>query len=599
MKKILSLFVAIAVFGCQENIDKDFSSALGTEVPIVDGSILLDGFIASGSYSDYQDEALRSNRSACSTITTSFYQTFARFRLADISCGTPSNETPFDSGFMYVSRPSLRYKVDPEEKIELQDGPEISGEEANYSRLTTAFTSFSAACFDKLRELSQQLGNALVVADCGKPVIKKRTSASLGAEEEKPNLTVTSKIRLYVRQDQDPARPTETIAITPLSSIALTDAINSMTPFNVGKILFTVGFAGSISKIDLQKGKVIWEKNLTNPSPDSVKQTTALMAVSASSNGKFVAVGANYGYLAVLDAVTGHKHSVLKCRADMFAPKHFVALNFDQAGRSLFTVAQLTQYPDTTTSYNRMIFPEDQSSETLPNVISRWNLETNKVDWETKVTTGHVLAVGFNPDEKFVYVVSTTAVLLFDAKTGQKNQEFLLSSYEGPLQGSFISGATFSADMRLLAIASFSGVLIIDTQNGKLFKRLRASLNSELGNPVFSPDQKKIFANDAYGGMFKWNVLDGSLMASGRNKNLAISYNASYNMPLQSRTDGSILLQGATDFSGNTMTIPSAQPNTGLKNICLAGEDADLSPLTVAPLGKLILWKTVVGGSNE
>lgn len=169
-------------------------------------------------------------------------------------------------------------------------------------------------------------------------------------------------------------------------------------------------------------------------------------------------------------------------------------------------------------------------------------------------------------------------------------QNFALSHFEAPFGGSFISGASFSPDLRLLALSGFSGVMLIDTQSHKLVRRLRAPLENELGKPEVSAERQLVRAFDAYGRIYEWDLRSGRLIGQGR-ANYALNANGPAQMPILSQSGGRFLLQTQSDFSsGSSVSLERLQPAIGVEKLCLAGEGNDLPDLTIRRSAKLMVW---------
>lgn len=564
-------------------------------VPIVDGKIRLQGFIAGGGYSTNLNEAITSAGSACDQVTTLVFQTFDRYRIKKSDamhdgCGQPKNENPFrDSGFLYVYRPEFLYTVDPGDVIVERPGVELKGDVApNYS-LWSAFQSFNKVCFREIESLKSKMGVAFIGATCGDVKILKTMVYSPDHHAEVPNFQLTSKLRTFIRKGaaSQPPQTTKLKATNLVSLPEVAQAISSVNP-NSTEILIST-FAGTVTKVDLRNGVKLWEKNLTNPSITSVRETTALNAISVSSDGKWVAVGGDYGYLALLNAATGAKIKLLSCDPQMFLPFHFQAVSFDKDQRSLVSAAAMGPYPPPGNGYNQMSFPRsEQRTQTVK--ITNWDTQTYSAKWTKDLQSGDVLQVGFSQSQNFVIVAASNKVMLLSASDGKLVREFKLSDYEGPLEGSFISGASFSDDLRLLAISSFSGVTVINSESSQAVQKLRATLKFELGRPEFISSSNQVRAYDAWGNVFWWDILSGKLLKTAIAPGLTINYNGPATMPILSLSQGRFLVQTQSSLGGNALNVPRLQPSSINQNICLAGEAADLPSLQIRTAARLIVW---------
>jgi WD40 repeat protein len=577
----------------------------GRPVPVTAGTIELDGFIAGGDFSENQPTAIDSAISSCSEVISLAYNTFDRFRFnsgtgldSARNCRTPSNESPFGSGYLYVYRPKFQYSVDPEDTVLEVDGPETSGEEAPQYELFEAYTSFTKDCLNKIEKLRTELGTAMIAATCGHAKSSVRLSYSEDHRMDLPNLTISSKIMIYIRKDAK-TRSTDfrPLELAQNRSIMLSDSINGMAQgLSDRSAIVTVHFAGAATKIDLETGHVLWVKNLTNPSPDSVRETTSLNSIAVSDNGRLLAVGGDNGYLVLLDGETGAKTKILDCDPRMFAPSHYTALKIDRSTRTLFSVALQSNNPPPSTGYNRMSFPRRDHELNERHKISRWDLSTGQSMWSVERVSGPNIAIGLNADEKMVYVVNTDRVAILNAVTGSEIREFKLEDYEGSLKGSELTGATFSDDMRLLAVSSFSGVIVIDTESGRMIHRLRAPLTNELGNPGFSGDGKRLRAFTAFGAVYDWNILSGELVGEGNNEGLILTTNGPHNMPIMTYADKTFLLQAGTSFRGGIgIHLPRTVAIDPMASICKAGLENELPPLTIRSLGLLNVWSIALG----
>lgn len=593
--RIIAVFAVVVVTSCHGPQKRPSSLLSENEVlvPITDAKIRLRGFIAGGSYSENQNEAIKGANSACSKVFTLLYHTLDHYRMNDTDpnkCGKPFNENPFeDNGFLYVYRPEALYTIDPGDVIVEQNGPNIVGDIAPYHSLWQAFESFNEKCFKQIESLKEEFGSAMIAATCGDGKILKTMTYSPDHHAELPNLQVMSQMKIFKRKGYLPQRP-DIIALQENRLFSLPDlaqAIASVGPNSTEAIIST--FAGSVTKVDLKNGKKLWEKNLTNPSVTSVRETTGLNTVAVSQDQKWVAVGGDYGYLALLNGHTGTKIKVLSCDPQMFQPLHYQAVSFSIDQRSLLAVSVLGEYPPSHSGYNHMKFPD--SHQTMKAIkITLWNTENFSPRWTKEIRAGNILEVGFDHSQNFVIVVASDKVILLSEKNGDLVREFPLAFYEGDLAGSYISGAIFSEDMRLLAISSFSGVTVIESQSSKILQKLRAPLKFELGRPEFISSRNQVRAYDAYGNVFLWDLSTGNLRQMATASGLSTNYNGPATMPLLSLAQGQFLVQTQSMFPGLASYTPRAQPASGHSNICREGPDADLPALELRSSASLVVW---------
>ncbi len=595
---VLGFLTAIDLAACR-GVQKGPSDLLDDKeviVPITDGKIRLQGFIAGGGPSYDQSEAISAAASACSQLRTLVYQAFDQYRVKKSDamhdgCGQPANEKPFgDSAFLYVYRPEFSYEVDPGDIVVERLGPKIKGEVGPNHSLWSAFDSFNRVCFKEIEALKTQLGVALLAATCGDAEIIKSKIYSPDHHGNVPNFQLKSRIRLFVRKGaQPPAAQTVTLKSSTLVSLPdVAQAISSVGPNSTEVVISTA--AGSVTKVDLRSGRKLWEKNLTNLSLTSVRDSTALNALSVSSDGKWIAVGGDYGYLALLNGATGSKIKLLSCHSQMFLPLHFQALAFANDQRSLVTAASLDSFPPPGTTYNKIRFPAEQRLRAVK--ITNWDTQSYSARWSRELKAGNILQVGFSHSQNFVIIATSNKVILLSATDGTLVREFSLSAYEGNLTGSFISGASFSDDMRLLAISSFSGVTIIDSESSRTVQKLRATLKFELGRPEFISSSNQVRAYDAWGNVFQWDAVSGKLLQVANAPGLTINYNGPASMPILSLSQGKFLVQTQSELLGSAINIPRAQPSASNNTICLAGDAGDLPPLQLRPIAKLVVWST-------
>ncbi len=585
------------------HIDSTLYDVNERKIPIVDGVIELDGFIAGGHFSERQAEAIQSADRSCDHVFTNAFNHFDRFRVVRKKssanydgCGLPVNETPFGMGYLYVFRPKIFVRVDPDDDVVEVDGADISGIEAPQHRLDDAFTSFNDTCFSEITKLKAKLGSKIIAAACGTAKSSIRMSYSPEHRMDLPNLTIRSKMKVYLRKNE-PGKSLafSTLPLMPRFSIELTDTIQAMAQAGPDQpVLFAVNFAGSISKIDIKTKRIIWEKNLTNPQPSSVRETTPLNTVAVSRDGLIVVAGGDNGYLALLDSQSGQKIRLFSCDARMFENYHYVGLHIDQSNRSVYSVARLSGNAHTSSGYNRMKFPHGPT-EIARYRVTRWNLETGRAFWNVDLEAGAVISVGVTRDESLGYIIASDRVVLLKPVSGEVFKEFSLSHYEAPFDGAIISGASFSQDMRLLAVSAFSGIILIDTQSGKMLRRFRAGLIAELGNPEISIPNQRLRAFDAQGHLYEWDLLSGQLVGEGFNQGFSLSYNGPPNMPILSILNGQYIIKGDIQMGpvgGVAIHIPRLQPVRANERLCMAGADSDLPSLTIRKAGRIAVWAT-------
>ncbi len=68
MMSFLCVFSCLACSERPEHSPSNLSETIGTPVPIKDGVLELDGFIAGGDFSEHQSEAINSTIAACDTL---------------------------------------------------------------------------------------------------------------------------------------------------------------------------------------------------------------------------------------------------------------------------------------------------------------------------------------------------------------------------------------------------------------------------------------------------------------------------------------------------------------------------------------------------
>jgi hypothetical protein len=295
-----------------------------------------------------------------------------------------------------------------------------------------------------------------------------------------------------------------------------------------------------------------------------------------------VKISASVRDLALLDSQSGQKIRLFSCDPRMSANYHYVGLHIDQTNRSVYSVGRLSDNAHTSTGYNRMRFPQGKV-EIARHRVTRWNLESGRALWSVDLDVGGVLSAEVNRDESLGYIVASDRVVLLKPATGEVFKEFSLSHYEAPFDGAIISGASFSHDMRLLAISAFSGIVLIDTQSGKRLRRFRAGLSAELGNPEISIPNQRLRAFDAQGHVYEWDLLSGQLVGDGFERGFSLSYNGPPNMPILSILNGQYIIKGDIQMSpgGAAAHIPGLQPVAANERICKAGVDSELPPLTI------------------
>jgi hypothetical protein len=274
----------------------------------------------------------------------------------------------------------------------------------------------------------------------------------------------------------------------------------------------------------------------------------------------------------------------------MFAPLHFQALAFSRDQRILLSAAVQSSYPPSGKNYNDMVFGQPLKTHSV--AVTSWEAQTGTVNWSTEIKSSDILEIGFSHSQDFVLVAAQDRVVVLSAIDGSIIHEYPLSHYEGNLEHSFISGATFSYDLRLLAIASFSGIAIIDTESAKMIQRLRAPLKYELGRPEFIMKNNQLRAFDAHGNVFLWDLASTELRMTALADGLNINYNGPATMPILSLASGRFLVNTQTYMSngGPIVNVPSGQPAIAKQKLCETGDDSDLPPLQIRQAAKLTVW---------
>jgi WD40 repeat protein len=565
----------------------DESTNQSEAIPTVDGKIALDGFIVGGSFGSCTEEAIRHWGGACDRLMGRVYQTFQHYQIQydrDHFCGQPVNKSPFGEGFLYVSNPSYQFVVNPEDKIIRRIGPSIVGQEAKSYELYYAFESFLDECFTQIAKIKAKNDPSFITADCGKPELKVIQLSSPDPNTTgKVHFKISSQMRMYSRENASGStQATQKTTPKLLSAMRYNDTIAALAidGSSTNKAIYAAGFAGSVGKLDLKSKKIVWQKNLTNPQPTSVRESTGIDTLALSSNGAVLAAGGSYGYLTMLDATTGKKLRYLSCREPNFLDHHYLGLTFNASSRVLFSMANRDTYPNHYVSYNSKRFPSDDSTTLTAHTLKAWDSQTGKIIWSKDFKISDFIAMKVVQNENFLIVSTTASVMLVNAKNGEKVQSFDLVRYEGNIPGSFISAAAFNKDLRILAIAAFSGVMLIDTQSLKLISRLTADMPFELGNLTFSKDDSRLTGIDAWGSVYEWSVRNLSLEKQGRDESLAIGSNGPRLMPIVKLPDQSIYLSISTGLDGSGVLIPAApDPSELSKNVCEPDLKKDLPPL--------------------
>ncbi len=599
--RFIAVFAAslVASPSCAKLQEPRFSSLQETShrsVSTSEGRLELSGFIAGGSFSQNQREAVSSAGSVCESMLTDLRNYFGMFRFdfnrTSKNCSEPKNESPFGLGYLYVYRPKLELYVDPDDKIIEIDGPKIEGKEAKSHELHAAFSTFHAACSREILSAKDQFREQFVAASCGDAQSTIRQVYSPDHRSNVPFLTIRSTMKIFLREQTTVSALTGSLKISPNFTVSLPDNANAVVRAHAEyPAVLIPSFAGALTKVDLRTKKTVWQKNLTNPDPDSVRETTALNIVSASEDGSLLAVGADYGYLALLDGNSGMKKRLLSCDPSMMMPKHFVAAKIDQQHRMLYSAAILSNYPNHSTNYNRMIFPMTGAPVRTQSVeIVGWSLESAKENWTKVVELDQVLSLGISADFRLVYVVTALKILVMNALDGELIREYSVRQYEHHPAARF-TGASFSPDMRLLAASGFSGIMLIEAETGKLHRRLRAAFKTEPGNAEILVEEDRIRAHTAYGQFFVWEFGSGTLLAEGENDKFTLNYNGPGNMPILSLENGRFLVKTSASFGGSGVSVPRIGEVNGHPNLCQVGADADLPDLRIRSLARLDVWE--------
>jgi WD40 repeat protein len=180
--------------------------------------------------------------------------------------------------------------------------------------------------------------------------------------------------------------------------------------------------------------------------------------------------------------------------------------------------------------------------------------------------------------------------IIWDWEDAQPRQSFPLESGSFPI----LQYEMFAPHGRILAVTyrwSNGVVTLWDTETGSLVHEL--SGNGRPGQPVFSPDSKRLVVPDWYGKAHLWNVESGERIAAlegHQDQVLTAEFSSDGRMILTASEDGTAMLWDG--YSGEWIMTLSGHTNR-LKAAVFSPDDTRIA--TASRDGTVRLWDTMTG----
>jgi hypothetical protein len=169
----------------------------------------------------------------------------------------------------------------------------------------------------------------------------------------------------------------------------------------------------------------------------------------------------------------------------------------------------------------------------MPQALTIWSLATGQPGPSIPVTDAIIQTIGVSADRQLLYTVSPKSVRFFRIDDPAHPLVFELTANQADAvtpQPTFLFAAV-SPDFRFVAVSTFRGVLLFNTENHELVKTLPLVYSGEPfdGPPLFlafSSDLRTLGAADEKDRVYAWDIVTGELLY--RAKKPLVNLNSAY-----------------------------------------------------------------------
>jgi WD40 repeat protein len=184
----------------------------------------------------------------------------------------------------------------------------------------------------------------------------------------------------------------------------------------------------------------------------------------------------------------------------------------------LVAASALTGWPHYFTSATEIGINQNILEDALrpqKQVIKIWELRTGRLLASLALNDSLIRSVNFSANGKHLIVTTFDQVLFLSAKDLSLFKRIQLKNLESSPQNIIVSVA-HSLDLRRMAISTLNHLLIVDTKNVRVERKLKHFPGIHLiRHLTISEDNQRLLGTDLQGRYYLWNLADGSYVSSG------------------------------------------------------------------------------------
>ncbi len=257
---------------------------------------------------------------------------------------------------------------------------------------------------------------------------------------------------------------------------------------------------------DIATRRQLWKK--TTP-----KRTYAM---AFTRDGSQVVVGGRYQMLRTYDVASGQLLTEFEQSPERHRTVHQLA-RFTSGYRYLLTVATIGD--ELTNAHGH--YPELHESERqrlrTPSTQSYflWNAESGKLLNRTSLgDDSTIISLGLSADETRFYTVSATHVTIRELESGQLTRRFPVEDFSAQTSSPVILAAAFDSTMRALALSTLEGVVVLQSESGRVMRKLPIPGELRPNALQFSLNGSELYGTiaGAFSRVLSWDVLRGQVI---------------------------------------------------------------------------------------
>ena len=336
-----------------------------------------------------------------------------------------------------------------------------------------------------------------------------------------------------------PLKPIKRVGILTLQS----QIVNRILSSFAGRSAVVFDSEGTISSWKLDTLTKAWE---AKPLP-----LVQYWGVAQSVDGKQILGAGNFGGAVLLNGESGAVVKTLLVPTQ--GAPHWTAAGIDSRGIGI-TAGSVTKPEPIPYGFDINPSNREVARKEGPKVIRIWNLQTGNVSKTLSFTDSTIREVAIVPDTKFLFAVSYTQAQVWNYETGELIQSFRAKDVDPSINQPLVEGASFSKDLRFLALSFNKDVWILSTETRNVLTKLTGDADSNPKFLRFSDDSRLLHGMNEKGKSTTWRINSGEVELAAR----AVDWFGLWGiaqMPFAYIQDGKSWLLWRQNVSNNTQSI--------------------------------------------